>query len=404
MNILFLHPNFPAQFKMPCIELAFDQKHQIKFICQTHYGRQLRGVEKLVLKGRCSHESIINSSTTEIGKQLARGRAYRFGFEELKKQNWVPEVVIAHSGWGCGVYIKEIWPETTFISYLEWWFDPQSELIDSLRNNRYFRLSDDEISYLWIRNMPAALEMATADRLVTPTKWQKEQLPIALRDRCEVVRDKIDSEIFFSDSNLLAENPIVTYGTRGMEPMRGFPEFINILPKLLRKWPTVSIEIAGSDTVSYGGNRPKEKSWRKWALKKLETEQLSNRVTWKGTMKLQDYANWLKSSWCHVYLSEPFVTSWSFIEAMYCQIPMVASQTNATLEFDNINPNMITVDHKKSDAFLEAISNRIRFTSNLNRGTNDSCHQERNKNSNFYGMGGPSLAMIIADVEATTKI
>ena len=197
MNILFLHPNFPAQFKMPCMELAFNQKHQIKFICQTHYGRELSGVEKLVLKGEGSHEYIINSSTTEIGKQLARGRAYRFGFEQLKKQNWTPDVVIAHSGWGCGIYIKEIWPETTFISYMEWWFDPQSELMHSLKKNKYFKLSENGISYLWIKNMPAALEMTAADRLVTPTEWQKEQLPIALRNRCEVVPDKIDYKTFF---------------------------------------------------------------------------------------------------------------------------------------------------------------------------------------------------------------
>ena len=404
MNILFLHPNFPAQFKDPCIKLALDQKHQIKFICQTHYGRELRGIEKLVLKGGGSHESIINSNTTDVGKQLARGRAYRFAFEQLKKQNWIPDVVVAHSGWGCGLYIKEVWPETTFISYLEWWFDPQSELIHSLRENQYFRLSDDEVSYLWIRNMPAALEISSADQLVTPTEWQKKQLPIALRNRCDVVPDKIDPDTFFPNINLLAENPVVTYGTRGMEPMRGFPEFVEILPNLLRKWPTVSVEIAGSDTVSYGGNRPKEKSWKKWALNRLKATNLSRRVTWKGTMPLQEYANWLKRSWCHIYVSEPFVTSWSFIEALHCHIPMVASETSATLEFNNINPNMVTTNHKKPENFLEAISNRIRFSSNLNYARGDKRDAKEVKNSIFCGMGGPSLAVIIADVEAATKI
>jgi glycosyltransferase involved in cell wall biosynthesis len=404
MNILFLHPNFPAQFKMPCIELASQQKHKIKFICQTHYGRELTGIEKLVLKGGGSHQSILNSTTNEIEKQLARGRAYRFGFEQLKNNNWIPDVVVAHSGWGCGIYIKEIWPKAKFISYLEWWFDPQSELMHSLKDNKHFKLNDDGISYLWIRNMPAALEMASADHLITPTEWQKKQLPIALRDKCRVVRDAIDNKTFFPDTKKLARNPIVTYGTRGMEPMRGFPEFIEVLPHLLQKWPTVRVEIAGSDTVSYGGNRPKEKSWKKWASNILKAEGLSERVTWKGEMPLQEYANWLRSSWCHVYLSEPFVTSWSFIEALHCRIPMVASATGATLEFNNTNPNMIEIDHKNPDAFLEAISNRIRFSSKISRSRSEPSPQATIKNPSFFNSTETSLASIIADVEAATKI
>ena len=121
-------------------------------------------------------------------------------------------------------------------------------------------------------------------------------------------------------------------------------------------------------------------------------------------MSLQDYANWLKSSWCHVYLSEPFVTSWSYIEALHCQIPMVASATNATIEFNAINKNLIGVNHKNSVAILEAINDRIRFSSNLRRSNNDAGANKAIQNADLPKTSETSLAMVIADVEATTKI
>lgn len=352
----------------------------------------------------------------ELARQLSRARAYRVGFDGLKKSNWVPDVVIAHSGWGCGVYVKEIWPHTTFISYLEWWFDPDSDLIHSLKNNQYFKLSDIAIKNLWTRNVPSALEMVSADHLITPTEWQKKQLPIQLRQNCQVVPDTIDNNLFFPEPKKLAEKPVLTYGTRGMEPMRGFPEFIKIIPSLLQKWPHLSVEIAGSDTISYGGNRPKEKSWKKWALNILKSRSITSRVTWKGTMPLVDYANWIKSSWCHIYLSEPFVTSWSFIEAMHCHVSMVASEAKSTLEFENINPNMITANHKNSEELFDAINNRIRFSANSVRERRSRKAFAQNSNDVLNDSGqasgrhqieqveGTTLLSIIADVEATTKV
>ena len=407
MNILFLHPNFPAQFKTPCIRLAKNKKHDIKFICQTHYGRGIDGIEKLTLKGSGSHQSIINNSKNESERQLSRAKAYRGGFELLKRGQWKPDVVIGHSGWGCGIYVKEIWPDTTFISYLEWWFNPESELVNCLKNNENFELTDESITKLWIRNMPSALEMATANLIITPSEWQKEQLPQLLKDNCRVIPDEIDKNIFFPNHNKLSSHPVVTYGTRGMEPMRGFPEFIKILPQLLKKWPQLVVEIAGSDTVSYGGKLPKEKTWKAWALKIFESEHLTERIIWKGTMPLKDYADWLKSSWCHVYLSEPFVTSWSFIEALHCHCPMVASATKATQEFCEISPNIITVDHKNLSKLFESINDRIRFSSNFSQSAPPIRHEDASKNSYLSETSETSetsLATIIADVEATTMI
>ena len=83
---------------------------------------------------------------------------------------------------------------------------------------------------------------------------------------------------------------------------------------------------------------------------------------------------------------------------------MVASATGATLEFNNTNPNMIGIDHKNPDAFLEAISNRIRFSSKISRSRSEQSPQATIQNPSFFNNTKTSLASIIADVEAATKI
>ncbi|MDC0165490.1 glycosyltransferase [Synechococcus sp. AH-558-M21] len=404
MKLLFLHPNFPAQFKAPCIELASQEKHQIKFICQTHYGRALKGVEKLVLKGDGSHENAQKSYKSEEDRSIFRSKAYRASFIELKNNAWHPDITICHSGWGCGVHLKEIWPKTYFISYLEWWFDVKSDLISNLKINKYFQLKESSIQSLWTRNMPAALEMCTSDKIIAPTEWQKQQLPTILKEQCIVVRDNINDKIFFPEPKKLSLSPVVTYGTRGMEAMRGFPQFIEILPVLLRKWPQLTIEIAGKDTVSYGGILPKEKSWKKWALGILEEEGIAQRVKWLDSMTLENYANWLKQTWCHIYLTEPFVTSWSYIEASYCQIPMVASNTKGTMEFSHLSENTTLVNHNNQAELLEAVSQKLRLSGNTNCASRVKPSIMQTRTLKKLKTNESNLASLIADLEAPTKI
>ena len=399
-NILFLHPNFPAQFRDPCLSLSTTNKHDIRFLCQTHYGRNIPGIHKLVLKGRGSHERTRQFSKTEHDRSLYRAQVYREAFITLKNQGWIPDVVISHCGWGCGIYVKDIWPNCRFIAYLEWWFNTSSKLQERLRLSPYFRVSEATNTKLTLRNMPTSYEMATADNIVSPTSWQRQQLPKILQEHCLVIYDQFDQSLFCPDPQKQSISPVLTYGTRGMEPMRGFPEFIKILPSVLKKWPQLRAEIAGTDTVSYGGIAPPEGSWKKWAIALLQQHNLDHRVIWKGRLPLRAYAHWLKGSWCHVYLSEPFVTSWSLIEACHCAIPMVASQSPATDEFSGLNPFLIQVDHLNDGQLVESINNRIRFSSRFDRIDQPHNSELQAKSANFLDI---SLATFITDAEAATN-
>lgn len=358
MKILFLHPNFPAQFKSPCKELALYH-YDIKFICQTHYGRTIEGIQKLTIKGSGGHTALEKGNKDELGKMYSRAASYRSAFELLTAEGWIPDVVISHCGWGCGFYAKEIWPSIPLIVYCEWWFAPDSELFRRLKENPNFNFTTVNKKNLWQRNSIMATELATADHIVTPTYWQKKQLPPGVRKNCEVLYDKLNTEVFFPDASKLSSYPKLTYGTRGMEAMRGFPEFIRCLPVLLKKWPTLKVEIAGVDEINYGGFPPPEGSWGKWAKKVIPSE-FNDRIEWKGRMPLEKYASWLKSSWCHVYLTEPYVASWSLNEAIATGIKIVATDHESVTEFTTNSMNVKLVDHSSQAALIHAINFQIR--------------------------------------------
>ena len=136
MKVLFLHPNFPAQFKHACNALAMIDGVDIKFICQTHYGRTIKGVDRVVAKGKGSHEYMNENFKNENEKMDYRSTVYGEIFKQLSKLDWNPDVVVSHCGWGCGIYVKEVWPNTQLISYMEWWFDPNSEFTSAIKKIR----------------------------------------------------------------------------------------------------------------------------------------------------------------------------------------------------------------------------------------------------------------------------
>lgn len=345
-KILFLHRNFPAQFKN-WAGMFSNIGYDVKFICQTHFNRKLRGVERIKIKTKsgpqiCSEDPIERPTMdpVEVSEQ------YKQAFESLSRSGWNPDVVISHSGWGCGYYVKTIWPDCNFISYLEWWFNPESDFFH-YDNNEELKINKNQITRYFKRNQTIALELSTANLIIAPTQWQKDQLPKVLRDNCSVVFDGIN----FIESDFVNQektNEItLTYGTRGMEPIRAFPQFIKSLPEIVHRIPEITIKIAGKDKVNYGGKRNDGKSWGEWAKKFAKDNNISSNIEWVGYLNPNEYCKWLGSSWCHVYLSHPYVTSWSYLDAIASGTSIVASEIEALREFDY--GEIHYVDHRNPD-------------------------------------------------------
>ena len=109
MNILFLHPNFPAQFKHIATHLARDNNNDVKFICETHYGRRIKGVELIVSTKKDGKDSKTNGPVNENIENFNRAKRYRKCFAALENtKKWTPDIIVSHCGWGCGLHAKEI--------------------------------------------------------------------------------------------------------------------------------------------------------------------------------------------------------------------------------------------------------------------------------------------------------
>jgi len=353
MRILFLHLNFPGQFRHIAQALAAEG-HDVAFLCQTHYGRELPKVKRFCLKGNLGHQALQEQGGNQLHRTQLAAKQYRCAMVKLDSKGWRPHVVVSHSGWGCGLHVKELWPKCRHVSYLEWWFDPQSELLNHDPQNPNLGWSPKATQGFWIRNQPLALELACADAVVAPTEWQRLQLPQLLRDKCKVIYDGVDLERFYPDLSHRSTHPLITYGTRGMEPMRSFPEFIRELPSVLDQWSNARVEIAGNEGIYYGGKCPQEGNWKIWAEKQLHNYMKSGQVRWKGYLDGQDYVRWLQSSWYHVYLTQPFIASWSLAEAIACGCTVIASDVGPIQEFTSCG-NLTLVDSRRTGFLLKVL-------------------------------------------------
>jgi len=223
------------------------------------------------------------------------------------------------------------------------------------QNNTDLGLNKKTSTKHWLRNMPVALELAYSDNIVAPTFWQKNQLPKKLQAFCKVIYDGVDIKTFKIDNSKIRRVPILTYGTRGMEPMRCFPQFIKELPAIFGKYPNMRVEIAGENEINYGGRPPEiENSWKEWALNYLEKHKVLDRVSWLGRLAHDSYINWIQNSWCHVYLSHPFVASWSLVEVQCCGTPIICSDIPAIKEMV-FQRGASFVDHRHPGFLLEPV-------------------------------------------------
>ena len=203
-------------------------------------------------------------------------------------------------------YTPKKFSRSKFFAYSEWWFEPSSPFFHYDPSNSDLGISSESIQKAWLRNQHMSFELALADRIITPTNWQRSQLPRLFRDNCNLIFDGIDLEIFNTNHLIKNDSCKITYGTRGMDPMRCFPQFIRTIPELIRRKPNILIEIAGRDEAFYGRGKPKGdsfESWKKWACHYLETHNVTKNVKWVGHLNKGDYVQWLKMSHCHVYLS-----------------------------------------------------------------------------------------------------
>jgi glycosyltransferase involved in cell wall biosynthesis len=251
---------------------------------------------------------------------------------EMKKKGFTPDAVLAHPGWGESLYVKDVFPDARLVHYCEWYYNAEGA---DLGFDPEFPITFDDRARIRTWNALHALNLTQCDAAVTPTHWQKSRHPEIFHPKITVQHEGIDTEQLGPDPNavittpngtvLKAGDPVVTYVARNLEPYRGFHIFMRALEKLQQQHKTVHALIVGGDEVSYG-KRPKDaKHWREKMLREVKLDP--TRTHFLGKLPRAQYIKVLQVSAAHVYLTYPFVLSWSLLEAMACGANIVASDT-----------------------------------------------------------------------------
>ena len=355
MRLLFLHNNFPAQFgalarymSIGGHDVAFGTRWQgtppdwlrmVRFRPHREVGKQqhpyLAFVENAVLNGQA----------------LAR-RGW-----EMKEAGYSPDLVVAHSGWGPGLYVRDIWPDAKYVGYFEWYYNSKGADVGFLSEP-----TRDDLHRIRSRNAAILLDLAACNWGIVPTGYQASQFPELLRRKLTVQHDGVDTDYFapapdrrlkLPNLDLSHVDELVTYVARGMEPYRGFPQAMAAFAEVLKRRPRAHVVIVGEDRVAYGRNLPDGDTFRKKMLRELDFDR--DRLHFAGRLPRNHYREVLLASSAHVYLTIPFVLSWSMIESMSAGCVLVTSDTDPVREVVRDGENGLLADFFDPGAIADRI-------------------------------------------------
>ncbi len=334
MKALFVHQNFPGQFRPIAAHLAARPGNTVMGI-GSRTARDMPGV------------SVARYDVTAVGIEAVHPFARRFDLEcrraeqivyvagDLIAGGFAPDVVFVHCGWGESLPIRSLFPRAKLVTYFEFFyreagldvgFDPESPA-----------LSVDGIVALRARNAATLLALAETDVALSPTAWQRSVFPPAFQPRISVCHEGIDLDAVRPDPNarlslpdgtvLEAGDEVVTFVARNLEPLRGYHSFMRALPQVLRDRRSARVLIVGGDGVSYGAEAERGRSWKDVYLDENRRDLDLGRVHFLGSLPYADYLKVLQVSSAHVYLTYPFVLSWSMLEAMAAECLVIGSAT-----------------------------------------------------------------------------
>ncbi len=344
MRIVFLHSNFPAQFVHLAAALARNPANQVIFITAREEGG-IPGVKKIIYQKHREVNRGTHNYLQSFENAVLQGQAVYRELMKLKAEGFVPDIVYGHSGWGLPLFVKDVFPTARLVCLFEWYYRAHGTDADFDPSQP---LSVDDELRIRIKNSPILVDLDSCDWGISPTYWQHRQFPLEFQPKLSVIHDGIDTDFIRPAAgaklvlpdiglDLSAAGEIVTYVARGMEPYRGFPQFIEAARLITEARPGCHVVIVGADRVAYGRSLPEGRTYKQEMLEKVPLDQ--ERVHFTGLLPKVDYLKVLQASSAHVYLTRPFVLSWSMIEAMAAGCVVVASDTQPVTEVitDSVN-------------------------------------------------------------------
>ncbi|ACK69701.1 glycosyl transferase group 1 [Gloeothece citriformis PCC 7424] len=363
MRVLFVHQNFPGQYKHLAAALGANSDNQIISL-SINQPPIIAGVQSFRYQPTRGTTPQIHAWVAETETKVIRGEAVARAALHLRQQGFIPDVICVHPGWGEALFLKDVFPEAKVLAFIEFYygfpgsdtnFDPE------FRDNDF-----DSLCRLRMKNVNHLLSLDLCDWGVSPTRWQWQSVPEIYRSKISVIHDGIDTDLVRPNPEVTLtlekagvtmnhQDEIVTFVNRNLEPYRGFHIFMRALPEILHRRPQARVLIVGGDDVSYGKRLPEGQTYRQKYLAEVGSSLDLSRVHFLGRIPYNTFVNFLQLSAVHVYLTYPFVLSWSMLEAMSAGCLVIGSATAPVREVIEDGVNGLLVDFFSPEQIADAV-------------------------------------------------
>ncbi|ETX15409.1 glycosyl transferase [Roseivivax halodurans JCM 10272] len=367
MKILIIHQNFPGQYKHLAPALARLGHEVVALTPKVDKPATWNGVRVVPYRIRGASTKGIHPWLQDFETKLLRGTSCYQGALALREDGFAPDVILAHHGWGESLFLKDVWPEARLGLYCELYhlttgeftrFDPEFDA----------RPPETDRLRLRLKNLNNRLHEEVMDAGISPTRFQASTFPESWQDRITVAHDGIltdqvkpdpDARLEVTDGRVLTrEDEVVTFINRNLEPYRGYHVFMRALPDILRRRPNAEVVLIGGDEVSYGAKAPDGKTWKQIFVDEVRGQIADDdwrRVHFLGRVPYERFLAMMQVSRVHVYLTYPFVLSWSLIEAMSAECAILASDTRPVREVLSEDETGWMVDFFDRDALVDRL-------------------------------------------------
>jgi glycosyltransferase involved in cell wall biosynthesis len=372
VKTLFVHQNFPGQFRHVAAALAADKANQTVALCINEPKLKLEGLTTARYVVKRKPVAGISPYAVDFESKVLRAEACAHAAMELKRRGFSPDVMVVHPGWGEHMFLKDIWPDTKLLMFMEFFynttgydshFDPEFPAQASIAN-----------ASLRSKNANLLTALDIMDWAYVPTQWQKSALPDVYHPRTSVIFDGINTNYITPDVQAVFTLPdgrsvkvgdeVLTFINRNLEPYRGFHVFMRALPAIQKARPEAITLIVGGNDVSYG-SRPHAgaygaaTSWKEVMLREVGDQLDMSRIVFLGKIPYDQYRQLLRVSRAHVYLTYPFVLSWSMLESMAAECLVIGSTTPPVLEVLEPGRTGLGVDFFDVEGWVKTVTKAL---------------------------------------------
>lgn len=331
-DVLFVHNNFPGQYKLLAKRLAGQAGLRV-FAIGSQTATAVDGVQLQRYRLRADAGRTVHSFAQRFELECRRAEQVIYAANMLRLGGMAPKVIFVHPGWGESLPLRQLFPDAKICVYCEFYYSAQGADVGFDPEFRGYGV--DGQTRIQLRNAATLLALADADIGIAPTEWQRSLFPAEFHGKIRVLHDGIDT-LAAQPARLRLTRPelpralnagdeVLTFVSRSLEPYRGFHSFMRALPSILAARPAAQVCIVGGDDVSYGSPPTDGGTWKDFMLRELAGKLPAQRVHFLGRLPYEQLLTLLRISRAHVYLTYPFVLSWSLLEAMALGCAVIAS-------------------------------------------------------------------------------